>query len=228
MTGALGPHALATSEEMHRHLVDEVNLVIRRVGMYGDLGMSMWFLINHLLVLERRPDVWQEQKERWRRRGIWTPTGTRGAFARYFPAEHTHGEASVYAEFVRGEGWLKADRVLDAKAYSALRDGVGRWTERDRTWTDVTETFGPPSIHIGGGNPRYGQTLGYVSGDVAQPMVVFHLWNGTDPGLQDWPSHEEPLLLAVRCGEGDLADSLTFTPQGRKRRPEDGRQEPCR
>ncbi|WP_399883609.1 hypothetical protein ACGH7X_09530 [Streptomyces sp. BBFR51] len=219
---------LATSEDMHGHLVDELNLALRRVGMYGDLGMSMWFLINHLLILERRPEVWKEQEDRWERQWVWSSTGIRGVFARYFPVDHKHGESSVYAEFVRREGWLKPDRVLNAEAYSVLRDEVGRWAEYDRSWADVTAAFGPPSIQIGGNNPRYGKSLCYVTDDLAQPMVTFHMWNGTDPGLQDGPSHEEPLLLAVRCGDGDFADSLTFTPQGQSRRPEGDGWEQCR
>ncbi|MFD6988060.1 hypothetical protein [Streptomyces sp. NPDC059943] len=211
---------LASSEDMHSYLVDELNLALRRVGMYGKLDMSMWFLIGHLLVLEQRFEVWEEQRDRWRRRGLWSSTGVEGAFASYFPSEHSLGASSVYAEFARAEGWLKPDRVLDAQAYAVLRDEVGPWAENDRSWTDVTAAFGPPSIQIGGNNPRYGKTLGYLTDDLAQPMVAFHLWNGTDPGLQDRPGHEEPLLLAVRCGDGDgdFADSLTFTPQGRDRR----------
>ncbi|MFF5900159.1 hypothetical protein ACFY8O_30125 [Streptomyces argenteolus] len=220
--------SLATSEDMHTHLVDELNLALRRVGMYGELGLSMWFLINHLLVLERRPEVWEEQKDRWQRQRLWSSTATRGVFARYFPADHTYSEASVYAEFARREGWLQRDRVLDGEAYSALRDEAGRWAEHDRSWADVTAAFGPPSILIGGTNPRYGKTLCYLTNDLTQPMVTFHLWNGTDPGLDDWPSHQQPLLLAVRCGDGDLADSLTFTPQGQRRRPKDEGGERCR
>lgn len=219
---------LASSEVMHAYLVDELNSALRKVGMYGRLDTSMWFLIRHLLVLEHRPEVWEEQKGRWERQGVWSSTGVQGAFARYFPSDPSFGACSVYAEFVRREGWLKPDRVLDEGAYAVLRDKAGRWAEDDRSWADVTTAFGPPSIQIGGNNPRYGKTLGYVTADLAQPMVAFHLWNGTDPGLQDWPSHEEPLLLAVRCGNGDFADSLTFTPQGRNRRPEDDGWEQCR
>lgn len=219
---------LATSADMHGHLVDELNLALRRVGMYGDLGTSMWFLINHLLILERRPEVWEEQKGRWQRQGAWNSSGIRGVFARYFPSDHKHSESSVYAEFVRREGWLRPDRVLDAEAYSALRDEAGRWAEHDRSWADITTTFGPPSILIGGTNPYYGKTLGYVTDDLAQPMVTFHLWNGSDPGPDDWPGHEEPLLLAVRCGDGDFANSLSFTPQGQARRPEGDGWEQCR
>ncbi|MEU0953732.1 hypothetical protein ABZ353_15535 [Streptomyces niveus] len=210
---------LASSEDMHRHLVDELNLALRRVGMYGRLETGMWFLIRHLLFLEGRLEVWEEQRERWRQRGLWSPTGVEGAFAPHFPSEHSLGASSVYAEFARAEGWLRPDRVLDAQAYAVLRDKVRPWAEHDRSWADVTTAFGPPSIQIGGSNPRYGKTLGYVTDDLAQPMVAFHLWNGTGPGLQDWPGHEEPLLLAVRCGAGNFADSLTFTPQGRNRRP---------
>ncbi|MYV55101.1 hypothetical protein [Streptomyces sp. SID3212] len=217
---------LASSEAMHHHLVDELNLALRRVGMYGELGTSMWFLMRQLLVLEQRPEVWDEQKDRWERRGLWGPKGVEGALARYFPSHLTYAASSVYTEFAREEGWLRPDRVLDAERYAELRDTAGPWAADDRTWTDVTAAFGPPSVQIGGSNPRYSKTLCYVTDDLTRPMVAFHLWNGTDQ--EERPTHETPLLLAVRSGEGPITDTLTFTPQGRSRRPKDDDWNQCR
>ncbi|AOR34158.1 hypothetical protein BFF78_26680 [Streptomyces fodineus] len=212
---------LAAPDEMRTHLVDQLNSMLRRPGMYGDVEASMWIVVNHLLFLERRPEVWEEQKRAWSRQGGWSPTGVKGAFGSLLPGDHGHSVASVYAEFARRQGWLKPDRVLDAEAYAALRDAVRQWGRSDRVWADVTTAFGPPSVLFGGTNPFYGKTLGYVTEDPAQPMVSFHLWNGTDPGTEaDWPpARTQPLLLAVRCGDGTFADSFTFTPQGRRRRP---------
>ncbi|WP_240930035.1 hypothetical protein [Streptomyces coryli] len=107
--------------------------------------------------------------------------------------------ASAYAEFARRCGWLRPDRVLGAQ--------------------DVTAEFGAPSVLFGGSNPLYGKTLGYLSEDPEQPIVFFHLWNGAaEPG--GWPpEHEQPLLLAVRFGEGPFRRSFTFTPEGERRRP---------
>ncbi|MFE9813431.1 hypothetical protein ACFYRN_45640 [Streptomyces sp. NPDC005227] len=82
----------------------------------------------------------------------------------------------------------------------------------------MTAMFGVPSVLFGGNNPLYGRTLGYLSEDMGQPMVVFHLWNGSAPGNFSWPpAHEQPLLLAVRFGKGPFRQSFTFTPEGERR-----------
>ncbi|SDL30025.1 hypothetical protein SAMN05421806_1266 [Streptomyces indicus] len=128
--------------------------------------------------------------------------------------------ASVYAEFALRRGWLRPDRVLADDEYEALKGRVRQWAGEDRTWADVTAEFGSPCVLFGGTNPRYGKTLGYLSEDLEQPMVVFHLWNGSAPGAEPWPpEHEQPLLLAVRYGEGPFRQTFTFTPEGLRRKP---------
>src|SRR3954464_13864879 len=84
-----------------------------------------------------------------------------------------------------------------------LRRTAGSWCEQDRTWAEVVSEFGEPSMLIGGTNPFYGKTLAYATRDRRDPMVFFHLWNGTEPGDEpSWPpAHPQPLLLAVRCGD---------------------------
>ncbi|MER5327107.1 hypothetical protein ABT003_48240, partial [Streptosporangium roseum] len=95
---------------------------------------------------------------------------------------------------------------------------------QDRVLSEVLETFGPPSVLFGGNNPLYGKTLGYLTEQAKEPMLFFHLWNGTDPGAEStWPPiYGEPVLLAVRYGTGPFRDTFTFTPEGHKRRPEAG------
>lgn len=164
--------------------------------------------------------MWAEEKRTLERRGAWTPTGVQGAFHGLLPGEHGHDMASVYAEFSRRQGWLQTDRVLDAAEYASLRSSVGRWAAGDRVWSEVLAEFGAPSVLFGGGNPYYGKTLGYVGTAPGEPMVFFHLWNGADPGVEpSWPpARDEPVLLAIRCGDGPFASTFTFTPQGRQRR----------
>lgn len=88
-------------------------------------------------------------------------------------------------------------------------------------WSDVVAEFGEPSALFGGSNPLYGKTLGYLTGDTARPIVHFHLWNGGPNGDEpSWPpAHEEPLLFAVRFGDGPFRETFTFTPEGRRLRP---------
>ncbi|MET9954402.1 hypothetical protein ABZ135_23050 [Streptomyces sp. NPDC006339] len=214
--------ALASADEIRTYLIDQLNHVLRRPGMYGDVEASTWMLIDHLLVVERRSEVWNEQKHVWRQQGVWTPTGVKGALSLLLPPDHGYSVASVYAEFARQQGWLKPDRVLDVEAYVSMRNVVPQWGLQDRVWADVLAAFGPPSVLFGGSNPLYGKALGYVTEDPSEPMLSFHLWNGAEPGTEpSWPpAQEEPVLLAIRCGDGPFADSFTFTPEGKRRRPE--------
>jgi hypothetical protein len=219
------PTPLAAAEEIHAHLIDQLNLTLRRPGMFGG-EVALRVLIDHLLFAERQPEAWAELKQEWEEQGLWTSIGPAGAFQSVFPAQADCCEvASVYAEFARQRGWLKPDRVLTGEEYQALAGRVRRWAAVDRTWPDVTAEFGPPSVLFGGNNPLYGKTLGYLTEDPQQPMVVFHLWNGGEPGAESWPpQHEQPLLLAVRFRGDSFRGSLTFTPEGERRRPTD---DPC-
>ncbi|MGW0608589.1 hypothetical protein [Streptomyces sp. NPDC002640] len=179
-------------------------------------------LLDHLLFVEGQPEALADQQRRWQERGASSSTGLRGMFRDLFPGRsHEHGIASVYAEFAHHRGWLKPDRVLDPEEYTALRGAVRRWAGEDRVWSDVVDEFGPPSVLFGGSNPYYGKTLGYLTEDTREPMVFFHLWNGSAPGSErSWPpEHEAPLLLAVRCGTGPFRETFTFTPEGRRRLP---------
>lgn len=85
---------------------------------------------------------------------------------------------------------------------------------------DIVAEYGPPSVLFGGTNPLFGKTLGYLTEAPGEPMVFFHLWNGTDAESgQPWPpEHAEPLLTAVRHGDAAFADTFTFTPEGQRRR----------
>ncbi|MGW0630331.1 hypothetical protein [Streptomyces sp. NPDC002758] len=220
------PTPLATAKEIHAHLVDQLNLALRRPGMYGG-ELTLRILLDHLLFVERQPEAFGQQQQAWQDSGAWSAIGVTGAFRDLIPGRnYESGMASVYAEFAQRRGWLKPDRVLAADAYEALKSHVRRWAGEDRTWADVTAEFGAPSVLFGGNNPLYGKTLGYLSEDPKQLMVAFHLWNGSAPGAESWPpEHEQPLLLAVRFGEGLFRRSFTFTPEGERRKPMTG--EPC-
>ncbi|XVQ09311.1 hypothetical protein ACQP1W_43390 [Spirillospora sp. CA-255316] len=130
--------------------------------------------------------------------------------------------ASLYAEYARTRGWLKPDRVPSREEFAALRASARPWAGRDRVWTDVTAEFGPPSVQSGGGNPRYGKVLGYLTEDPDDPIVWFHLWNGPEPGAEvAWPpERKEAVLLAVRFGDGRFGETFTLTPEGHRRKPQ--------
>ncbi|MFG2919864.1 hypothetical protein ACGF0D_44275 [Kitasatospora sp. NPDC048298] len=211
---------LASPDEIHAYLVDQLNDALRRPGMWGG-ELAIRLTLDHLLVVERRQGTWEDEQRALERREARTATGVKGAFEAVLPADHGTSVASVYAEFAHRQGWLKLDRALSADEYATMLAAINPWTTQDRTWADVTSTFGTPSVLFGGTNPYYGKTLGYATADRSTPMLFFHLWNGTDPGTEpSWPpSHEQPLLLAVRHGDAPFAASFTFTPEGQRRRP---------
>ncbi|GHH82634.1 hypothetical protein GCM10018781_67970 [Kitasatospora indigofera] len=211
---------LASSEQIHTHLVTQLNDALRRPGMWGG-ELAIRLTLDHLLFVERRQEAWGDEQRALEQRKAWTPTGVKGAFEGALPADHGTSVASVYAEFAHRQGWLKLDRVLSADEYATMLAAIDSWASQDRVWADVISAFGAPSVLFGSTNPYYGKTLGYVTADLSAPMLFFHLWNGTDPDTEpSWPpSREHPLLLAVRRGDAPLDASFTFTPEGLRRRP---------
>ncbi|MFB7515827.1 hypothetical protein [Streptomyces sp. NPDC056144] len=193
---------------------------LRRIGMMGGEA-TIRVLLDHLLFVERRPEAWIEERTALEARGAWSSTGLSRAFAEFLPDDQECGMASLYTEFARRQGWLTADRLLTGEEYARLRATVGDWVVSDRSWSDVTSRYGQPSVLIGGTNPHYGKVLGYFTEDVRQPMLFFHLWNGTDGSDAPWPPERtEPALLAARLGDAPLAEAFTFTPEGLRRRPQ--------
>ncbi|MEU6375668.1 hypothetical protein [Streptomyces sp. NPDC046909] len=214
------PRAVVSADEIHAYLVRLLNDSLRRPGMYGDEG-ALILLYDHLLFAEGQPDAWREAAEVLRERGACTATGAQGVYRELIRGGDQFGMASVHTEFAHRRGWLQPDRVLDARAHEALLGRVRQWAAEDRVWADVTAEFGPPSVLLGGTNPRYGKTLGYIGEDPERPIVFFHLWNGNpDADAPSWPpTYPEPLLWAVRFGDGPFRESFTFTPRGQRLQP---------
>ncbi|WP_328496290.1 hypothetical protein OHS59_29025 [Streptomyces sp. NBC_00414] len=213
--------SLATADEIHDYLVSQLNLALRRPGMFGREGVQQ-MLMDHLLFVENEPEAWAQQQHVWEDRGIWTGIGVEGAFWDMVPGHRDENTTtSIYAEFAHCRGWLAPDRVLTSDEYRALRDRARSWASGDREWADVTAEFGAPSLLIGGTNPYYGKTLGYLGENPEEPIVFFHLWNGSAPGDEaSWPELQQPVLLGVRFGDGPFPSTFTFTPEGLRRRPQ--------
>ncbi|AVT35556.1 hypothetical protein [Plantactinospora sp. BB1] len=74
-----------------------------------------------------------------------------GAYGQILPAYALRDvTASVYAEIAQWSGWLELDRVLSEVEFQRLRTEIGGWVTQDRALPEVIETFGPPSLWIGG------------------------------------------------------------------------------
>lgn len=213
---------LRTAKEVHQYLVDELNSVLRRSTMFGG-ELALWMVCRHVLYVEGHDhSAWEQEQRGWEVRGASSTTGVAGAMRRHLPAGLAESAmVSIYAETAHRRGWLTSDHPPRGSEYQAVRTGYHAWASQDRTYDDVLEAFGPPSILLGRKNPRYSKTLGYVPASHTEPIIWFHLWNGTDLDAEPtWPpSHDQPLLLAAREGEGPLARALIFTPEGERRRP---------
>lgn len=209
---------------MHSFLVEQLNSALRRPGIFSQHDAALRMLVDHLLFVERQPEVWAEEQRSWASRGAGSSTGLGGMFEELMPGGYDQNcVASVYAEFAHRRGWLRPDRLLPADEHHALRARVRPWAQTDRSWADVLAEFGPPSILCGGTSPLYSKTLGYLGEDREEPMVFFHLWNGGTPAAESaWPKLDEPVLLAVRFADAPFDEAFTFTPEGQRRRPEPG------
>ncbi|WP_174186928.1 hypothetical protein [Nocardia barduliensis] len=209
-----------SAHEMHTYLIDQVNNMLRRLGMFGG-EPALWTLFDHLFYLEGEDHGVADIYESWRDRNAFTPTGAQGALGRLLPDNLRSALPSMYAEAARNRGWLRLDRTLTPDEYARLRASIEPFAEQDHTWSDVVDAFGQPSVLFGGTNPRYEKTLAYATADKSDPMVIFHLWNGVDSDTQaPWPPmYTDPILLAIRCGSGPFVDSFVFTPEGNRRRP---------
>ncbi|MEU9674210.1 hypothetical protein AB0D92_11780 [Streptomyces parvus] len=216
--------SLAGADEIHTYLVEQLNSALRRTGVFSRRDAALRMLVDHLLFVERQPEVWDEEQSSWASRGAGSSTGLGGMFEELMPGGYDQNcVASVYAEFAHRRGWLRPDRLLPADEHHALRARVRPWALTDRSWADVLSEFGPPSILCGGTSPLYSKTLGYLGEDPEEPIVFFHLWNGsTTAAKSTWYELDEPVLLAVRFADTPFDEAFTFTPEGQRRRPEPG------
>lgn len=211
---------MLTVQEIQQHFIEGLNGALRRPGMYGPGEISLHHMLDAVTYVTEigKYDPWRRDFER---AGAWSSIGVSGVVQRLLPDSCVHAVASVYADYTHRHGWLTLDRRIDEHEYGELRDRVAEYCATDHTWAEVVERFGEPSVHIGGTNPRYDKVLGYATARITDPIVWFYRWNGSNPGEPDsWPVYEEPVLLAARCGLAPFEECFTFTPEGRRRRPE--------
>jgi len=211
--------ALRTSTEMRSYLIEQLNHVLRRPGMYSPHAESaLWMMFDHLIYLESADDQpgWQALRDRWSSRGAFTPTGVTGAFKRLIPGDVTNAVSSLFAEEARTRDWLTPERTLTANEYDSIRGNLTTWASRDRSHGDVLDAFGPPSIWLGSRQPRHGKALGYFPEHREDPAIMVHLWN---ENAYDSPHDYQAPVTAARCGHGPLPTTLVFTPEGERTRP---------
>ncbi|MFC4016617.1 hypothetical protein ACFOW4_01440 [Micromonospora sp. GCM10011542] len=218
--------------EARGHHLAQVNGVLRRPGMYGRDEMAERLLLEAMAAVDGSLARWRTECEGLREREAFAPTGVMGAYSYILPADALRdATASVYAEIAHRLGWLELDRALSEAESHHLSTDVGGWVTQDRTLSEVVETFGPPSLWIGGTNPFYPKTLAYTAADPDHNLICFHLWNafaGTATGTELRGVHPEPVVLAVRHRPGAFPDSFSFTPEGLHRRSNGDQRSPLR
>ncbi|SEU34901.1 hypothetical protein SAMN05421811_112140 [Nonomuraea wenchangensis] len=208
-----------SSTEIRTYLRHQLNQALRRPGMFGG-ETALRLLFDHLAYAEHQETEWAQALRSLEMRGAFNSLGVTGALATVLPDLRDDGVASIYAEAAHDRGWLQADRTLTTEDHASLRRRITAWAAHDRTLTEVREEFGPPSVLLGGTNPFYGKTFAYLTDQATEPIIFFHLWNGCpdDTGTTWRPVHDEPVLLAVRCGRGAFKETFSFTPEGSRRR----------
>ncbi|MET7808462.1 DUF7710 domain-containing protein [Micromonospora chersina] len=215
-----------------QHHLAQVNGVIRRPGMYGRDEMAERLLLEAMAAVDGSLERWWAECEGLRDRDAFAPTGVVGAYSNILPANALRdATASIYGEIAHRLGWLELNRALSEAEFHQLGTDVGGWLTQDRTLSEVTETFGPPSLWIGGTNPYYPKTLAYTTAEPDHDLICFHLWNtfaNTSPETTLRGVHPEPVVLAVRHRHGSFPDSFSFTPEGLHRRPTGDQRSPIR
>jgi hypothetical protein len=200
--------------------------------MYGHDEMAERLLLEAMAAVDGSLTRWRVECERLRERGAFTATGVQGAYSNILPADALRdATASVYAEIAHRLDWLELDRALSAVEFEQLSDEIGGLVAHDLTLSEVVDTFGPPTLWIGGTNTFFPKTLAYTTANHDDGLICFHLWNAfanAAPGSSLLGVHPEPVVLAVRHRPGLFASSFSFTPEGLRRRPTADQQSPLR
>ena len=210
-----------TVADVRGYLLSELNSALRRTGMYGgETALRLYF--DAVAYTDEREQDWRRETDLLHERGAYVSTGVSGAVERVLGERSEYVMASVYAGLAHRYGWLTLDRTLETAEYDRIRKALEPWCESDRTMSETLTEFGTPSIQVGGDNPRYSKSFGYGTAD--QPLIFFHLWNGTEPNAAStWPpDHPEPLLRAASRPGDRFLDEFVFTPRGARRREELG------
>lgn len=215
-----------------QHHLAQVNRVLRRPNMYGRDEIAERLLLEAMAAVDGSLKRWWAECEGLRERDAFAAAGVVGAYCEILPAGALRdATASVYAEIAHRLGWLELDRALSETEFQQLSADVGGWVTQERTLSEVIETFGPPSLWIGGRNPSYSKTLAYTTADPDHDLICFHLWNTFANVLTETTLrgvYPEPVVLAVRHRPGKFPDSFSFTPEGLHRRPTGDQPSPFR
>lgn len=200
----------STLAEARRHHRAQVNSVLRRPGIFGRDEMVERLVLEAMAAVDGSLARWWAECDGLRNRRAFTATGVHGAYGAVLPAEAVRDAVtSMYAEIAHRCGWLDLDRTLSTADHRRMAEDIGGWVTRDRTLSELVDTFGPPSLWIGSTSSLHPKTLAYATDSRDDALICIHLSN----------AGAESVVLAARHLPGEFPDSFSFTPEGRRRRP---------
>ncbi|MFC6599120.1 hypothetical protein [Kitasatospora paranensis] len=180
-------------------MLDEFNTSVRRPDAHGGLA-CLPLVLDALAEDEGRPDGTRWIVDENARLDM-------AALLRHcFPRPDIHVAAAEYGAAAHKRGWLRLDRAMRTHEYTCLAETAEGWAETDRTFDDVLQAYGRPSVIFGDQDPRSAKTLGYASDDRTDPLAVFH--------FDEAGGALSARLLAFRSGDDLFGTSMAFTPFG--------------
>lgn len=194
-------------DEVRQYHLRQLNSALRRPNMYGP-EVTLRILLDAVAFVDGLEDAVRDETETLRARQAFNSLGVRGGFLTALPGyqDHLGAVASVYAEIAWRYDWLVVDRLIPGEVHERLRTQAVEWCAQDRRLDDVLSELGPPSVLCGGSNPRCSKTLVYAT-DADPGLVSLHFSGRFD--------ESQPILYALRYGDGPFPESFVFTPFGR-------------
>ena len=188
---------MRTAEEIREHLIEQLNGMLKRPGMYGGWVAAMTVMWN-LGYIDGLDEVHVHVVDSNAR----MPTRL---VSERIPDPREDVYHSLFLPEIHRRGWFRPSRFLTADEHADLVAALDLWISHDRTRTDVIEMFGQPSWAHGGwqGSPR---VMVYAAANPSKPMV--YLVVVEDVGvIAAWVAeHLFPVGLHVTAaGKGILA-----------------------
>ena len=139
---------MRTAEEIREHLVESLNLMLKRPGMFGGWAAALTVIRNLNFIDgldEGRIDV-VDGNARVPSRFV----------AEQLPDPREDIYHSLFLPQLHQNGWFRPDRLLTAAEHAQLVSTLELWIGEDRAGSEIVEAFGQPSwVHGGGqGSPR--------------------------------------------------------------------------
>ncbi|WP_030155641.1 hypothetical protein [Glycomyces sp. NRRL B-16210] len=204
---------------MRQRLIDELDLIIRRPGMYSSDGISLQAIcsmrLSDLLFLDGTPEM------DFHSLGIgakYGKCGIIGPFHQRFGRERKfyNEVASVFAEIFHQHGYFTPERLVPDEEWSKLVETADTaYVDTDVRMSEILDAFGPPSLKIGR------DLLCYAPEDGTGWVFIDCFWETTAAyqpgtgGLGNFTETYDPLVRDIRLPGENFEENLRLTLYGR-------------